>query len=58
MLERTGTCPDDVASGAVVASFAPRAAVDGVARLAPAGAVAEVLVVLDGDELVDDPHPA
>ena len=52
VLERTGGCPDDVASGAVVATFAPRGATDGVARLAPAGAVAEVLVTLDGPELV------
>jgi alkylation response protein AidB-like acyl-CoA dehydrogenase len=36
----------------VVCAFAPRPAVDGVARLVPGGAVAEVVVALDGDELV------
>jgi hypothetical protein len=41
----TGTPPE-------LAVFAPRPAVDGVARHVPAGAVADIVVGLDGDELV------
>jgi alkylation response protein AidB-like acyl-CoA dehydrogenase len=41
-----------IADGSLVPSFTPRPAVAGTARLAPAGAVADLLVALDGDELV------
>ena len=41
-----------IISGEVIPTISPRPAVDGVAALAPAGAVAHVLVALDGDELI------
>jgi alkylation response protein AidB-like acyl-CoA dehydrogenase len=42
----------EVATGALVPTVALRPPVDGRARLVPAGAVADLLVVLDGEELV------
>lgn len=39
-------------AGDLLATFAPHPAVDGVARLVPAGAVADAVIVLDGDDLV------
>ena len=42
----------DIADGTLVPSFAARPAVDGTATLAPAGGVADLLVALDGDELI------
>ncbi|HEY6759940.1 MAG TPA: acyl-CoA dehydrogenase family protein [Baekduia sp.] len=41
-----------VVAGDAVAAFAPRPPVDGVARALPGGAVADVIVALDGDDLV------
>lgn len=41
-----------IIAGDLIPSFSPRAAVDSLATLAPVGAVAHVLVALDGDELV------
>lgn len=52
LLDRFGGCPVDVASGGVVAGFALAPAHDGRWGLVPAGAVAGVVVGLDGDELV------
>jgi len=43
---------DELAAGTLIPTIALRPLVAGVARLAPAGAVADVLVALDGDELV------
>ena len=42
----------EIAEGALIATPALRPAVDGVARLVPAGAVAHVVIALDEDELV------
>lgn len=42
----------DLVAGEAIAAFAPRPAVDGTFRLVPSGAVAEVVVGLDGDDLV------
>lgn len=42
----------EVVSGASIAAFAPRPALDGVWSLVPAGAVASVVVGLDGDDLI------
>ena len=52
ILERLGGCPDDVGDGRALATFSPRPGSGGVAHLVPAGAVADLVVVLDGDELV------
>src|SRR6266542_3829065 len=52
MLERLGACDPELASGDVVVTVAVRPSERGVARLVPAGAVAGLLVALDGDELV------
>lgn len=49
---------DAVVSGSVLATVALAPAEAGLARLVPAGAVAEVAVVLDGDELVALQRPA
>lgn len=46
------TLVDAVANGEAIATIAPRPALDGVAHLVPAGAVADVVVALDGDDLV------
>jgi alkylation response protein AidB-like acyl-CoA dehydrogenase len=43
---------EDAVAGDVMVTFAVHPAVDGVARLVPAGAVADAVVALDGDELV------
>jgi alkylation response protein AidB-like acyl-CoA dehydrogenase len=43
---------DDVVAGSTIATVSLRPAVDGVWRLVPAGAVAGVVVGVDGDELV------
>lgn len=54
-LARTGpgrSLLDEVAAGTLIPTIALRPAVSGVARLAPAGAVADILVALDADELV------
>jgi alkylation response protein AidB-like acyl-CoA dehydrogenase len=50
----------DVVAGSTLAAFAPRAAQTGVAFLVPGGAVAGLVVALDGDELVavTGPPPA
>jgi alkylation response protein AidB-like acyl-CoA dehydrogenase len=42
----------DLVAGSSVAAFAPRPAVGGIAGIVPGGAVAQVVVALDGDELV------
>jgi alkylation response protein AidB-like acyl-CoA dehydrogenase len=42
----------DLVDGTVLAGFAPRPAVEGVWRLVPSGAVAQIVVGLDGDEFV------
>jgi alkylation response protein AidB-like acyl-CoA dehydrogenase len=47
-----GDLLDAVTAGTVIPTIALRPAVAGVARLAPAGAVADVIVALDGDDLV------
>jgi alkylation response protein AidB-like acyl-CoA dehydrogenase len=47
-----GSLLDAVAEGARIATVALRPPVDGVLRVVPAGAVAHVVVALDGDELV------
>ncbi|MGE0880453.1 MAG: acyl-CoA dehydrogenase family protein [Acidimicrobiia bacterium] len=54
MLANAGasTLVDAFIEGTVIATFSPRPAANGVARLVPAGAIADVVVVLDGDELV------
>ena len=52
LLERLGACDPELASGDVVVTVAVRPSERGVARLVPAGAVAGLLVALDGDELV------
>jgi alkylation response protein AidB-like acyl-CoA dehydrogenase len=52
LLDRLGTCPDDVASGATVPALALSPAVDHRWALVPAGAIAGLVVGLDGDELV------
>lgn len=52
LLERLGSCPGDVASGTTVPGFALWPAVDGCWPLVPVGAVAGIVVGLDGDELV------
>ena len=44
-----------VASGESIATLALHPAVDGVARLVPAGAVADLVIALDGEELVAVP---
>jgi len=43
---------DGCIDGSIIATVACHPVVDGVARLVPAGAVADVVVVMDGDELV------
>jgi len=48
----SGTLPEGVADGSSLVTLALRPSVDGVARLVPAGAVADVVVALDGEELV------
>ena len=48
----SGTVPDGVVDGSTIATLALRPPIDGVARLVPAGAVADVVVALDGDDLV------
>ncbi|MBV8950693.1 MAG: acyl-CoA/acyl-ACP dehydrogenase, partial [Actinobacteria bacterium] len=52
VLDRLGGCPDDVASGDAVAGIAVSPSCDGWWRLVPAGAVAALVVGLDGDDLV------
>ena len=53
LLARTsGTLPDGVADGSTLVTIALRPTVDGTARLVPAGAVADVVVALDGEDLV------
>jgi alkylation response protein AidB-like acyl-CoA dehydrogenase len=49
---------DAVVGGSMLATVALAPAAGGVARLVPAGAVAEIAVVLDGDELVALQRPA
>lgn len=44
--------PSDVVAGEAVASLALHPAVDGLWRFVPAGAIADVVVGLDGDDLV------
>jgi alkylation response protein AidB-like acyl-CoA dehydrogenase len=53
LLARTsGALPAGVAEGTTIATLALRPPVGGVARLVPAGAVAHVVLALDGDDLV------
>jgi len=53
-LARAGAGPllQEVLTGGLLPTLALRPAVNGVARLVPAGAVADVVLALDGDELV------
>ena len=48
----SGTLPDGVVDGSTIVTLALRPPVDHVARLVPAGAVAHVVVALDGEDLV------
>jgi alkylation response protein AidB-like acyl-CoA dehydrogenase len=48
----SGRLPDGVADGTTIATIALRPAVDGVARLVPAGAIAHLVLALDGDDLL------
>jgi alkylation response protein AidB-like acyl-CoA dehydrogenase len=48
----SGRLPDGVADGTTIATIALRPAVDGVARLLPAGAIAHLVLALDGDDLL------
>jgi alkylation response protein AidB-like acyl-CoA dehydrogenase len=48
----SGHLPDGVADGTTISTIALRPAVDGVARLVPAGAIAHVVLALDGDDLL------
>jgi alkylation response protein AidB-like acyl-CoA dehydrogenase len=52
LLDRLYGCPEDVSSGATVAAFALTPARDGEWPLVPAGAVADLVVGLDGSDLV------
>ncbi len=52
LLARAGALPVDVVDGARIATLALRPARDHLAALVPAGAVAETVVALDGDDLV------
>src|SRR5581483_1106429 len=42
----------DAVNGGAIATVFPRKPVNGLCRLVPAGAVADIVVALDGDELV------
>jgi alkylation response protein AidB-like acyl-CoA dehydrogenase len=59
LLADVGALSDDVVDGTAVATLALRPALDDTARLVPAGAVAAVVVVLHGDDvlLVDGAPP-
>ena len=48
----TGLVVDAITDGSVIATVAPRPVHDGVSRLVPAGAVADVVVVVAGDDLI------
>jgi alkylation response protein AidB-like acyl-CoA dehydrogenase len=48
----TGGLPDGVVDGTRIATLALRPALDGTARLVPAGAVAQLVVALDGNDLL------
>jgi alkylation response protein AidB-like acyl-CoA dehydrogenase len=52
LLARCDALPHDVLDGARMATLAVRPAREGVARLVPAGAVADVVVARQGDDLV------
>jgi len=52
LLARVGALTPEIAEGATIATIALRPAIDGRARLVPAGAVAGSVVALDGDRLV------
>jgi len=52
LLARAGSLDERVSEGERLATLALRPAVDGVWRLAPAGAVADVVVGADGDRVV------
>jgi alkylation response protein AidB-like acyl-CoA dehydrogenase len=52
LLARAGALPDGVVDGAAIATLALRPAQDHRARLVPAGAVADHVVALDGNDLV------
>ena len=55
LLERVGTIGSDafraIVDGDAIATLALQPAIDGRARLVPAGAIADAVLVLDGDEL-------
>ena len=52
LLEQWDVCTDDLLTGAHIVTLAPRPARGGVARLVPAGAIADAVLAIDGDELV------
>ena len=52
LLARAGALPDGVVDGTAIAALALRPAREHVARLVPAGALADHVVALDGDDLV------
>ena len=52
LLARAGALTPEIAEGATLATLALRPAADGTARLVPAGAVADTVVALAGDDLV------
>jgi len=52
LLAALGNVPADVVTGTTIATIALRPAVDGVATIVPAGAVAGMVVALDDDDLV------
>src|SRR4051794_8587590 len=52
LLARAGALEDSLCAGDRIATLALRPARDGVWRLAPAGAVADVIVGADGDRVV------
>jgi len=52
LLARAGALTPEIAEGAAVATLALRPAVAGRARLVPAGAVADTVIALTGDDLV------
>jgi alkylation response protein AidB-like acyl-CoA dehydrogenase len=48
----SGHLPDGVADGTTISTIALRPAVAGVARLVPAGAIAHLVLAVDGDDLL------
>jgi alkylation response protein AidB-like acyl-CoA dehydrogenase len=52
LLDQWDACTDDLLTGEHIVTIAPRPPRGGVARLVPAGAIADAVLVVDGDELV------